>query len=494
MQRAELWTVGLGACFVSAAALVLSGLSPALAVTNAGGGTSSSAALAAGAPIPSSGIQVKLKQVASGLAAPLTGVAAPGDGSGLYVGDQVGLIYRVDLTKPEARPRVFADIRSEIGGPLGCYDWGYDERGLLGLAFSPHYKTDGKVYAFVATAPTGCDAIGWTPSLLPNHRNVVLEWRVDKPGSAKASIVSSSRRVVLAMDNPYYNHSGGGLQFGPDGLLYVGVGDGGASDGQNPEPYTSCDTLEPACTALLAAGQSAGGNSQDPAKLSGKILRIDPAGNNGPGGGYGIPRDNPFVGTPGARPEIWALGLRNPFAFSFIGTSVVAADPGEHSFEELNFITRGGSNFGWPVKEGSWLFAPDGPSSRDNDEWLGVDGEAVSDSPGVPSTLVDPAFQYGRSDGIAIVGGYAYKGSRAQALKGSYVFGDYARDDVTYGPGRLFVRSASGAVGELQVVGGSVGINIMGFGRDARGDLYVMGNPGTGPGGTSGVVYRIETS
>lgn len=442
-----------------------------------------------------------LSKVTGGMVAPTAGAVAPGLPSRLFVADQVGKIYSVDVTKANSNPTLFGDVSSLIGGALGCYDWNYDERGLIGLAFSPHYATDGTVYTYLATAPGGCDAYNWTPSLVPNHTDMLVAWHVKNPTSVKATIDPASARTVLSFANPFYNHNGGQLAFGPDGYLYIGVGDGGSEDGGDPYVWqygpdgwvpTQCSNVFP--QAACARGQAPGGNAQDLSVLNGKILRIDPTGTNA--GSYGIPADNPFVGVPGARPEIWAYGLRNPYSFSFTSAGLIAGDVGQNDVEELDLITQG-RNYGWPLKEGTFTFhngddLPYDPS-LDGNEFLGNDGyvTAADNSPGTPAGLTDPVFEYDHSQGISIIGGYDYTGSAVPQLSHRYVFADYAAND--FGAyGRLFERDpATGAVGELSVTNGSLGIDVRGIARDAQGEIYLLGNPDGGVSGRNGVVLKL---
>ena len=453
-------------------------------------------------PIGPSGISVGLSKVSGGLVAPTAGAVAPGLPSEVFVADQVGRIYAVDVTKPNSNPVLFGDVSALIGGPLGCYDWNYDERGLIGLAFSPSYATDGIVYTYISTAPGGCDVYSWTPSLLPNHTDMLVAWHVKNPTSTKATIDPRSARSVLSFANPFYDHNGGQLAFGPDGYLYIGVGDGGSEDGENPFLWQlGPDGWVPtACTAVFPAhacaqGQAPGGNAQDLSILNGKILRIDPTGTSA--GSYGIPADNPFVGVSQARPEIWAYGLRNPYSFSFTSSGLVAGDVGQDDVEELDLITKG-QNYGWPQKEGTFTFHNGDELAYDphldgGGTFLGNDGYVTTadNSPGVPAGLTDPIFEYDHSQGISVIAGYDYAGSAVPQLRHRYVFADYAAND--FGAyGRLFVRDpATGGVGELAVSKGALGIDVRGIVRDAQGEIYLLGNPDGGVSGRNGVVLKI---
>jgi len=430
------------------------------------------------APIPSSGITVRLEQVAGGLVGPVTATSAPGHRNTLFVVDQVGKIWAVDVGRGNARRpmRLFADLSARLV-PLGLFGIHYDERGLLGLAFHPDFRKNGLLYTYTsepASAPA--DFTTLPAGVAADCHSVVAEWRVADPKAKDLELAPGSARVLLRIDKPQFNHNGGDLAFGPDGLLYVSVGDGGAADDQGP-------------------GHAAGGNGQSlaPGNLLGKILRIDPLGRNSANGRYGIPRDNPFRGA--GVDEIFAYGFRNPFRMSFDSRTgeLWVGDVGQNDLEEVD-VVRAGGNYGWPIKEGTFRFDDGGAGP----------GFVTADSPGSPGGLLDPVAEYdhaspvaGVREGIAIVGGFVYRGHRVEELRGRYVFGDYSR--IFARPqGRLFVleRDACGStprcVAELAVDGqASLGLAVLGFGRDARGEIYVLGS-GTGVvDGTTGVVLRI---
>jgi glucose/arabinose dehydrogenase len=315
----------------------------------------------------------------------------------------------------------------------------------------------------------------------PNHQDVVTQWRVRDPRDPDTTIDPASARELLRIDNPQFNHDGGTIAFGPDRMLYVAVGDGGSVDDEGPS-------------------HSPGGNGQDLSKLNGKILRLDPRRPDA------FARGNPFAKVEGARPEIWAYGFRNPYRFSFVGRRLVVGDAGQNDIEELDVVRRGG-NFGWPVKEGTFLFAQDNPEGTDADGDGDPDGRALTNSRGAPPGMVDPVFQYdhGRTlpdgtleggEGISIIGGYRYDGRAIPALRRKYVFGDYSRTFPTAGgappAGRVFVRNRRGRVGELAFAGrDGLGLAVLGFARDARGRVYVLASATGNITGTSGVVLRL---
>ncbi|HWC42097.1 MAG TPA: PQQ-dependent sugar dehydrogenase, partial [Actinomycetota bacterium] len=278
----------------------------------------------------------------------------------------------------------------------------------LGLAFSP----DGR-YLYVAYTDRNGD-----------HQISELTMRGQRADPA-------SERSILHFEDPFANHNGGQLAFGPDRRLYVAFGDGGS--GGDP----------------LGNGQSLG-------TLLGKILRIDPR----PSGGrpYGVPSDNPFVGRDGARPEIWDYGLRNPWRFSFDAATgdLWIGDVGQNSFEEVDHepAGEGGRNYGWNRREGRHPFNG---------------GER-------PEGAVDPVIEYGRGDGCTVIGGFVYRGRRIPGLQGTYLYGDYCEGWVRA------ARAPRGRVAEQRDLGLEVP-SLSSFGADADGELYALS--------LGGDVYRI---
>jgi glucose/arabinose dehydrogenase len=422
------------------------------------------------APLPASGLDVRVAPVATGLVAPTTGKAAPGYRHDLFVAEQNGAVWGIDLAHGDARWRV-ADLSDLLVSNLGKVIPGlaYDERGLLGLAFSPRFRSDRLVYTF--TSENAATPADFTTGVHDGGQAVVTEWRMTR--GPRPVIDRSSRRVLLRVDKPQFNHNGGDLAFGPDRLLYVSLGDGGAADDEGP-------------------GHVPGGNAQSlaPGNVLGKVLRIDPSGRSSANGQYGIPWDNPFVGRDGAD-EIFAYGFRNPYRFSFDGDRLYVGDVGQNDLEEVDLVTAGG-NYGWHVKEGTFLFDTGGPTAP---------GFVTASSPGAPSGLVDPVLEYDHTapggvrcpgttpatacQGIAVVGGFVYHGDDIRGLRGTYVFGDYSRA-FAKPLGRLFV----GVGGQVQTLP-DPGIAVFGFAQDASGELYVLGN-GTGVlSGTTGVVLRL---
>jgi glucose/arabinose dehydrogenase len=282
------------------------------------------------------------------------------------------------------------------------------EMGLLGVAFHPAFAQDQRFYVnYVRLLATG------------QIQSVIAEYRVSAADANQAD--PASERILFTVNQPFPNHKGGQLAFGADHFLYIGLGDGGSGG----------DPL---------------GNAQNLQSVLGKMLRIDVDRTTGalP---YAIPADNPFVGGAGL-PEIWAYGLRNPFRFSFDAATgrLFAGDAGQDLFEEVDLLQKGG-NFGWNIMEGLHCFKPA----------TGCDS----------SGLVMPIAEYSHAEGIAVIGGYVYRGSNIPALVGSYVFGDFGAGTIW----RL-TQDASGAWQRVTLLSG--GPSISSFGRDATGELYVL--------------------
>lgn len=423
--------------------------------------------------VPTSDAEFALELIADGFTAPVWGTNAPGSNKQLYVVDQVGTITAVKLQPGNSKnvPDRLTFLDVGVGGldllvPLGAFGPGsFDERGLLGLAFHPDYRENGLLYTYTSE-PIGPEAdFSTQPDGVPaNSQSVVREWRVESPKKADSVVDPASSRVLLRIDQPQFNHNGGAVVFGPDDNLYIAVGDGGNRDDQGD-------------------GHAEGGNGQDlsAGNVLGKILRIDPLGNNSANGEYGVPDDNPFVGAEGAD-EIFAYGFRNPFRISFDSETgdLLAADVGQGDVEEIDVVHSGG-NYGWPVKEGTFLFDMNGD----------LNGFASVDSPGVPAGMIDPIAQYDHDEGVSVTGGFVYRGNRVKDLRDTYVFGDFTTSFA--GPsGRLFHIDENGDLKALEPTGqDGLGMFLTGFGQDRRGELYVMGQQGFTPVGTTGQVFKI---
>jgi glucose/arabinose dehydrogenase len=422
-------------------------------------------------PIQKGAVTVGLKQVAAGFTTPVTGTFTKSVNNSLFVVDQVGKISVVDLKKG-GTPRLFGDISSKVL-TLGCFGINYDDRGAFGLAFHPDYKKNGLLYTFTSMPPQGTDNIpaNRCNSRLPDHDNVVTEWRVPNPKSDSAVIDPASAREVLRSAHPQFNHNGGELRFGPDGYLYVSLGDGGAADDQGP-------------------GHVATGNAQDLTSLLGKVLRINPnAGSAAPG--YSIPPDNPFVGIDG-NDAIWAYGFRNPYKMSFDRKTgqLYVADVGQNDIEEIDIVTKG-ANYGWPVKEGTFAFNNNAAANGF------VTGDVISG-------YIDPIAQYDHClapvlpnntctarEGVSITGGFVYRGDKIKELRGRYVFADYSTGFFS-STGRLFYLDAAGAVKEMNIAGATaLNRSVLGIGEDEKGELYLLAKSGAIPGDTG--VTTLQT-
>ena len=417
-----------------------------------------------------------------GLVAPSWGTAAPGDRQHLFVTDTVGKLWAINTA--DGSKNLVLDLSGllvqDLGQEIPSLP-GYDERGLLGAAFHPAYRRNGLIYTFTSE-PFDLGILadfpirGLFPSHSPNNRSVISEWRVINPRAAEPTVFGG-RRVLLRIDHPELNHNGGALNFGRDGFLYISLGDGGNANDQD----------------AIGGHNPSIGNGQDRSSVLGKILRIDPGHSTSGNGQYGIPRSNPFAGpgspggeagcTDGLCDEIWAYGLRNPFRFSFdTGTgNLLVGDVGQNKIEEVDVIRRGG-NYGWHYKEGSFFFQPNGTDGSGNGF---VSKQNCANVP--TAGLIDPVAEYDHDEGLAIVGGFVYRGSGIPALQGHYVFGDYARTFASAQPGgRLFHIKGNGLSGgrpsqrtitELRIKGNlPVGLAIFGFGQDSKGELYVLGN------------------
>ncbi len=427
---------------------------------------------------------ISLELVAEGLTAPNFGTFAPGDAGRLFVSDQDGILWTIDLSSGDKS--VFADL-SGLLVPLGAFGPGtFDERGFLGIAFHPGYAANGLLYTLTSEPVGGAADFSTMPTgVMPNHQAVVREWQVPNPGDPASIVDPASMRELLRFDEPQFNHNAGALNFGHDGMLYIALGDGGGRDDQG-------------------VGHVASGNAQDPSNPYGSILRIDPQGYNSANGEYGIPADNPFVDMDGYAAEVYAYGFRNPFRFSFdMATGdLYVGDVGQDDLEEVDVVIAGG-NYGWHVKEGSFCFDPNGASPGF--------AYAQEPCPNEPANLIDPVAEYNTSDslaenedGRAVVGGFVYRGSAIPGLVGRYIFGDFSQFTTTgvNNAGRLFYLNKKNIVKvdgvktskifEFSLYGqDALGMSLLGFGQDAHGELYVLANQVGTPFGDTGVVLRI---
>jgi len=454
------------------------------------------------APIKSFGPRVAVQVVARGLIAPLKGVVAPGERHNLYVVDQPGQIWKVELDNidpatKEPKKTLFLDVAGRLVklGVLG--ENSFDERGLLGLAFHPDYQNNGRIYTYTSEPNAGAPTFPTTMTTrAADHQNVVAEWRV-----RKGEVDRKSRRELLRVDWPQFNHDGGDLAFGPDRMLYISMGDGGGADDRDGQLFVKATGVAPGPEGPVVEpidGHGLDGNGQKLTNPLGKILRIDVEGKNSRNHRYGVPSDNPFVGRGGGViEEIWAYGFRNPFRFSFDRTTgaLFVGDVGQNDIEEVNLVVRGG-NYGWAIKEGTLFFNHNGDA----------DGFAQREPIGaVPPGLIDPVAQYDiHHEGHSVIGGFVYRGNALPELFGRYVFGEFSTIfNFPTGPhdyGRLLhmsgapVQSEPRAISEFHIVGGnSLGLAVLGMGQDADGEVYITGNRSGLPfqAGTGGMVLKV---
>src|SRR4051812_34703888 len=308
----------------------------------AAGTLASCSADAADAP---RGPALRLVTVAKGLESP---VQVVNDGRRLFVVEQPGRIRQLDGGK--VAPKPFLDVKDHVTFQGEC--------GFLGVAFHPDFARNGYFY------------VDYTTGRGSTLRTVISEFHAQ--GADAAAVDPKTERILLEIKQPYPNHNGGQVVFGPDGMLYIGMGDGGSAN--DPE-----------------------NRAQNPKELLGKILRID-VNQRDP---YGIPKDNPFVADARFRPEIWTLGMRNPWRFSFARATgtCFAGDVGQNSYEEIDVITKGG-NYGWHIREAMHPF-------RQNE------------TPPV-TPLIDPIAEYGRDKGQSVTGGVVYRGKKFPSLTGIY--------------------------------------------------------------------------
>ncbi len=360
-----------------------------------------------GPPPPGQTGTLDLQLVASGLQSPLYLTAPPGDPR-LFIVEQPGHIRIVQGGQLLARPFLDMTDRVASGG----------EEGLLGLAFHPNYASNGYFYVDYTHLNNARDTL----------YTLIERYTVS---AAPDSADSASHKLILRIVQPYTNHNGGLVMFGPDGMLYIGMGDGGS--GGDPE-----------------------NRAQNPDSLLGKLLRIDVDG----GDPYVNPPGNPYVGVANGRGEIWAIGLRNPWRFAFdrMAGLLYIADVGQNLWEEVDVAPagQGGLNYGWPIMEGLHCFRPN-PCS---------------------TTGLQPVLEYGHANGCSITGGFVYRGSQAPSLLGHYFYSDYCSgwiSSFTY---------ASGAVQQRFTWTLNVNLgNVLSFGEDSAGELYVLS--------AGGNVYRI---
>lgn len=379
--------------------------------------TSSTAFLLVLAPLAFAGVASEL--LIKGLERPVW-AGAPASANGkLWVMEQAGRVWIVDLKTGERSKKPFLEITDSVTRKS-------NEQGLLGLAFAPDFETSGRYYV--------------------NYNEKGGDTRIVRFVSKDGATTDASKgETILKIKQPFANHNGGWLDFGPDGYLYIGTGDGGAAN----DPMN---------------------NAQDLSSHLGKLLRLDVSGDKG----YKSPADNAFAGKKGALPEIHAIGLRNPWRCSFDRETgdFWIGDVGQNQWEEINFVEKGkwgGLNFGWRLREGEI----ETPSKL-------VGGDK-------PEANHEPIYVYkhgsGPTEGLSVTGGFFYRGSKVADLKGRYIFADYQNPRIwSFDPKGGKATGFTDHTSELQPKGGRINL-ISSFGEDAEGELYIAD--------LSGAVYRI---
>lgn len=357
-------------------------------------------------PVPAEG-SFTATRVATGFTRPTFVTNASDNSNRLFVLEKPGRIRLIKSGLLVAQP--FLDITAIVGSAS-------NEQGLLGLAFHPDFEKNGRFFV----AYTAKDA-----------SNTVAEYRVTNPSDDVAD--ANSGKVLLSVADQYPNHNGGMLAFGRDGYLYISMGDGGSAGDPN-------------------------GNGQNLNSLLGKLLRIDVNS----GSPYGIPADNPFVAKTGARPEVWAYGLRNPWRFTFDRQTgdLWIGDVGQDKYEEVDFQpaeSKGGENYGWSTMEGTHCYKPQSDCKQDG--------------------LTLPVYDYDHGQGCSLTGGYVYRGKAITPLVGRYLFVDYCASAL-----QAITRSSDGTFTTAEI--GKVPTGITAFGEDESGEVYFTVD-------NEGAVYKL---
>ena len=330
----------------------------------------------------------------------------------LFVATQHGTIHVMPQDRQGVSPAMFLDIREKVH-----YNPKQNEEGFLGFAFHPKFRDNGEFFVYYTEAPEGQE----------QHASVISRFRVSKSDPNRADL--NSEEVLLRLAQPYWNHNGGTLEFGPDGFLYISFGDGG----NGGDPHMNGQNLR----SIFAA-----------------LLRID-VDRKEEGLAYGIPPSNPFVNLPNqARPEIWAYGLRNVWRFSFDRKTGVcwAADVGQSLWEEIDIIVRGG-NYGWNLREGRHPYGPGGVAEQ--------------------KRLIDPIFEYSHDVGKSITGGCVYRGKLIPQLEGAYLYADYVAGQIW----ALRYDFEAKQVTSNRILR-KTGTPVITFGEDDRGEVYFSNRHG----------------
>jgi glucose/arabinose dehydrogenase len=376
-------------------------------------------------PVFAASAKLGVEKVADQFERPIWVGQAPGVSDKLWVIEQVGKVWEIDAKTGKRADTPVLDIVSDVSRAG-------NEEGLLGLAFAPDFEKSGRFY------------VNYTDRSPKKAQTKIVRFTAKK---GETTVDPQTAEEILSFEQPYRNHNGGWLDFGPDGMLYISAGDGGAGD--DPQ-----------------------GNAQNLRSLLGKILRIDVSGAKG----YKVPSDNPFLKTVDAKPEIWAWGVRNAWRCSFDRKTgdFWMGDVGQNIWEEINFMPKGegsGANYGWRLREGLVPTAT-----------KGVGGEA-------PAGAIEPVHVYkhggGKNEGLSVTGGYVYRGP-VKELEGRYVFGDYQNPRIW----SFVIKDGKAAdltdlTDSLQPEGGRINL-IASFGEDNQGNLYIVDH--------QGVIYRITDS
>ena len=332
---------------------------------------------------------------------------APGSPDKLFVVEQAGVIKKFTNDPEISTAAAFLDIRDRVRDNA-------NEEGLLGLTFHPGYDQNGYFYVnYTASSP---------------RRTVIARYSVNPDNQDEALV--DSEQILLEVEQPYGNHNAGQLAFGPDGYLYIAMGDGGSAG----DPFR---------------------HGQNSNTLLGTILRID-VDSASDGKEYAIPPDNPFIGVDGFQPEIYAYGLRNPWRFSFDLPSgaLWTGDVGQGDREEINIVTKGG-NYGWNIKEGTRCF---------------------TDSSCSDESFIAPVLEYGRSKGGSVTGGYVYRGTRIPEFTGKYIYADFLT-------GRIWAMTADGNTLVENIEIADTNLSISSFGVDSNNELYICA--------FDGLIYKL---
>ncbi len=385
-------------CLLALAGLVLAACGPG------GAGTAAPRSDAGATPMPSYPMTVE-RAFPNLTFKRLTNLVQPDDGRDrLFVTEQGGRIHVFPDQQQVEEFALFLDLSARVRTAA-------NEEGLLGLAFDPHFKESGYFYVYYSASDP--------------RRSVVSRFSVNPndPGAADVG----SELIILEIPQPAGNHNGGQLAFGPDGYLYMGLGDGGLGG----DPF---------------------GNGQNVTTLLGSILRIDVTAAS-ESEGYRIPPDNPLVGVAGARQEVWAYGLRNPWRFSFDSEAgdgraglIWAGDAGQNRWEGIDLVEKG-LNYGWNVMEGAHCFSP---RSGCDDAGLQL-----------------PLAEYGRAGGCSVIGGYVYRGTGLPTLAGAYIYGDFCS-------GKIWGLWYDGRSVTKNLLLADSGLSIASFGLDLAGNLYIL--------------------